>query len=40
MDVCQLTTEQQEELVEDLLTLKDIVPIEESCSPEEEEDFA
>jgi len=40
MDVCQLTTEQQEELVEDLLTLKDIVPIEESCFPEEEEDFA
>jgi len=40
MDVCQLTTEQREELIEDLLALKDVVPIEEFCSPEEEEDFA
>jgi len=39
MDVCQLTMEQQEELIEDLLALKDTVPIEESC-PSEEEDFA
>jgi len=40
MDVCQLTTEQWEELIEDLLALKDVVPIEESCPPEEGEDFA
>jgi len=40
MDVRQLTSEQQEELIEDLLAMKDIVPIEESCSLEEEEDFA
>ena len=39
MDVCQLTAEQREELIEDLLALKDAVPIEESCPPEEEEDF-
>ena len=39
MDVRQLTTEQREELIEDLLALKDAVPIEESCPPEEE-DFA
>jgi len=39
MDVHQLTTEQQEELIEDLLALKDVVPVEES-SPPEEEDFA
>jgi len=39
MDVHQLTTEQREELNEDLLALKDAVPIEESCPPEEE-DFA
>jgi len=38
LDVRQLTTEQQEELIEDLLALKDAVPIEESC-PLEEEDF-
>ena len=38
MDVCQLTMEQQEELIEDLLALKDAVPIEESC-PLKEEDF-
>ena len=37
LDVCQLTTEQQEELIEDLLALKDAVPIEESCPPEEED---
>jgi len=29
MDVRQLTTEQQEELIEDLLALKDAVPMEE-----------
>jgi len=39
MDVRQLITEQWEELIEDLLALKDAVPIEESCLPEEE-DFA
>jgi len=39
MDVHQLTTEQREELNEDLLALKDAVPMEESCPPEEE-DFA
>jgi len=33
MDVRQLTSEQREELFEDLLALKDAVPIEESCSP-------
>jgi len=38
LDVRQLTTEQQEELIKDLLALKDAVPIEESC-PLEEEDF-
>jgi len=36
MDVHQLTIEQWEELIEDLLTLKDIVLIEESCLLEEE----
>jgi len=40
MDVCQLTSEQREELFEDLLALKDAVLIEESCPPEEEGDFA
>ena len=40
MNICQLTAEQWEELIEDLLALKDIVLIEESCPPEEEEDFA
>jgi len=39
MDVRQLTSEQREELFEDLLALKDVVPIEESCPPEEEKDF-
>jgi len=39
MDVCQLTLEQQEELIEDLLALKDAVLSEES-SLLEEEDFA
>jgi len=38
MDVCQLTSEQWEELIKDLLALKDTVPSEES-SPLEEEDF-
>jgi len=39
MDIRQLTMEQREELIEDLLALKDTVPMEESCPPEEE-DFA
>ena len=39
MDVHQLTLEQQEELIEDLLALKDAVLWEESCPPAEE-DFA
>jgi len=39
MDVHQLTTEQQEELIEDLLALKNAVPMKESCSLKEE-DFA
>ena len=40
MDICLLTSEQRDELFEDLLALKDAVPIEECCLPEEEEDFA
>ena len=40
MDVHQLTAEQWEELIEDLLVLKDVVLIEESCPPEKEKDFA
>jgi len=40
MDVRLLISEQREELFEDLLALKDAVLIEESCLPEEEEDFA
>jgi len=40
MDVRLLTSKQREELFEDLLALKDAVLIEESCLPEEEEDFA
>jgi len=39
MNVHQLTTEQWEELIEDLLALKDAILVEES-SPPEEEDFA
>jgi len=39
MDVRQLTMEQREELIEDLLALKDAVLVEESGLPEEE-DFA
>jgi len=39
MDVRQFTSEQWEELMENLLALKDIAPVEETCSPEEE-DFA
>jgi len=39
IDVYQLTSEQREELIEDLLTLKDAVLIEESCLLEEKEDF-
>jgi len=40
MDIRLLTSEQRKELFEDLLALKDTVPIEESCPPEEEGDFA
>jgi len=40
MDIRQLTSEQWEELFEDLLALKDAVLINESCPLEEEEDFA
>jgi len=39
MDVRQLTSEQREELIKDLLALKDAVPSEES-GPPEEKDFA
>jgi len=39
MDIRQLILEQQEELFEDVLVLKDVVLIEESCPLEEEEDF-
>jgi len=39
MDIHQLTTEQWEELMEDLLVLKDAVLIEKSCLLEKE-DFA
>ena len=39
MDVCQFTSEQWEELMEDLLALKDVVLVEETCPPEKE-DFA
>jgi len=37
MDVRQLTTEQQEKLIEDLLALKDAVLMEKSYPPEEED---
>jgi len=40
VDVRLLTSEQRDKLFEDLLALKDVVPIEESCLPEEEENFA
>jgi len=40
MDVHLLTSEQRDELFENLLALKDAVLIEESCLPEKEEDFA
>jgi len=39
MDICQFTSKQQEELMEDLLALKDVTLVEETCPPEEE-DFA
>jgi len=39
MDICQLTSEQREELIKDLLALKDVVLLEEFGSLEEE-DFA
>jgi len=38
MDVHQFTSEQWEELIEDLLALKDAVSVEKTC-PLEEEDF-
>jgi len=37
MDVRQLTTEQWEELIEDLLALKDAVLIVEACPPKEKD---
>jgi len=37
LDIHQLTTEQQEKLIEDLLVLKDTVLIKEFCPPEEED---
>jgi len=37
MDVCQLTSKQWKELIEDLLALKDVVSTEKSYSPEEED---
>jgi len=37
LDVCQLITEQREELIKDLLALKDAVPIEKSYLLEEED---
>jgi len=40
MDIHQLTSEQWEELIEDLLVLKDVVLIEKSCSLEEKKNFA
>jgi len=40
MDVRQLISKQRKELIEDLLVLKDVVPIEESCPLEKKEDFA
>jgi len=39
MDICQFTSEQREELIENLLALKDAVLVKETCPPEEE-DFA
>jgi len=39
MNIHQLTMEQWEELIEDLLALKDAALMEESC-PLEEKDFA
>jgi len=39
MNVRQFTSEQQEVLMEDLLVLKDVALVEETC-PLEEEDFA
>jgi len=39
MDVRQFTSEQREELMENLLALKDVALVEETC-PLEEEDFA
>jgi len=39
IDVCLLTSEQREELFEDLLALKDAVPIKESCPLKKKGDF-
>jgi len=39
MNICQFTSEQREELMEDLLALKDVALVEETCSLKEE-DFA
>jgi len=39
MNIHQFTSEQQKELIEDLMALKNAIPVEETCSPEEE-DFA
>jgi len=38
MNICQFTSEQREELMEDLLALKDVALVEETC-PLKEEDF-
>ena len=37
IDVHQFTSEQWEELMEDLLALKDVAPVEETCPPEEKD---
>jgi len=37
IDICQFTSEQWEELIEDLLALKDAVLVEETCSLKEED---
>ena len=39
MNICQFTSEQREELMKDLLALKDVALVEETCSLKEE-DFA
>jgi len=37
IDVHQFTSEQREELMEDLLVLKDVAPVEETCPPEKKD---